>query len=176
VDRVLGLGAPPEDGPNLPQGCVPYLPCAIEVLLRVADQVRPSDVFVDIGSGVGRAAALVHLLTGATAVGVEIQPALVAASRELATRLRLSGLSFVEGDATRLPAPLSAGSVFFLYCPFSGARLVELLAGLEPIARSREIRICCVDLPLPPCSWLDLAPPLSEALAIYRSRGAASEP
>jgi len=172
VDQVFGLGAPPEDGPELPVGCVPYLPCAVDALLRLVEQApvrASSDLFVDIGAGVGRAATLVHLLTGAPAVGVEIQPALVVAARELAGRLRLSNLSFVEADAVRTTDAWSAGSVFLLYCPFSGDRLATLLANLEPVARDRPIRLCCVDLPLPPCPWLERMPAPSLDLTIYRS-------
>lgn len=131
--------------------------------------MRAGDLFVDVGSGLGRAAALVHLLTGAAAVGIEVQPALVAGARALAARLNLAGVSFVEGDAAEAVAPLQAGSVFFLYCPFSGERLVKLLANLEMVARTRAIRVCCVDLPLPPCPWLEAAPPPSLDLAIHRS-------
>ena len=171
VDQVFGLGAPPEDGPQLPVGCVPYLPCSVDALLRLVEHapVRASDLFVDIGAGVGRAATLVHLLTGAPAVGVEVQPALVAAARELAARLRLSEVSFVEADAGQSTDGWAAGSVFLLYCPFSGERLAKLLAKLEPLARVRAIRVCCVDLPLPPCSWLEQTSPTSLDLTIYRS-------
>ena len=157
--------------PQLPVGCVPYLPCSVDALLRLAEHapVRASDLFVDIGAGVGRAAALVHLLTGAPAIGVEVQPALVAAARELAARLRLSSVSFVEADAGQPTDVWSAGSVFLLYCPFSGDRLAKLLANLEPVARARPIRVCCVDLPLPPCPWLEQMPPPSLDLTIYRT-------
>ncbi len=171
VDRVFGLGAPPDDGPELPVGCVPYLPCSVDVLLRLAEHapVRASDLFVDIGAGVGRAAALMHLLTGAPAVGVEVQPALVAAARELAARLRLSSVSFVEADAGQPTDAWSSGSVFLLYCPFSGDRLAKLLTNLEPVARAHPIRVCCVDLPLPPCPWLEQEHSSSVELTIYRS-------
>lgn len=171
LDLVLGLGEIPDDGPELPRGCVPYLPCPVDALLRMVEQapVRASDVFVDIGSGLGRAAALVHLLTGAAAIGLEIQPGLVHAARELATRLLVSRVSCVQGDAAELAGLMTIGSVFFLYCPFSGDRLTKVLANLEPIARTRTIRVCCVDLSLPPCSWLTVESPLSGDLAIYRS-------
>src|SRR5271170_1554327 len=33
LDRVLGLGAPPDDGPELPRGCVPYLSCGVDALI-----------------------------------------------------------------------------------------------------------------------------------------------
>ena len=171
VDQVFGLGAPPEDGPQLPVGCVPYLPCSVDALLRLVEQapVGATELFVDVGAGVGRAAALVHLLTGAPALGVEVQPALVAAARELAARLRLSGVSFIEADAGQPTDAWSAGSVFLLYCPFSGARLAKLLATLEPVARDHPIRLCCVDLPLPPCPWLERTSPPSLDLTVYRS-------
>lgn len=171
VDRVLGLGDLPEDGPALPRGCVPYLPCPVDALLRMVEEapVTASDVFVDVGSGLGRAAVLVHLLTGAAAVGLEIQPGLVRAARNLAAHLQLSRVAFVEGDAAEHAGLIPIGSVFFLYCPFSGERLAKVLAHLEPIARTRTIRVGCVDLPLPPCSWLALEPPRSGDLAIHRS-------
>ena len=67
LDVALGLGPPPADGPELPPGGVPYLPCAIDSLLRSVDvaAIAPTDVVVDIGSGAGRAAVTLHLLTGA---------------------------------------------------------------------------------------------------------------
>jgi SAM-dependent methyltransferase len=172
VDRVLGLGPPPADGAELPTGCVPYLPCPVDALVRLVERapVRASDLFVDVGSGVGRAAAVVHLLSGAQVVGVEVQPALVAASRALTARLGLRRISFVQGDAGEPTDAWADASVFLLYCPFSGARLVKLLANLEPVARTRPIRVCCVDLPLPPCSWLEQTPPASLDLTFYRNK------
>lgn len=171
IDVVFEVDATPEDGPELPRGCVPYVPCAVDALLRVVEQahVSPTDVFVDVGSGLGRAAALVHLLTGASAIGIEIQPALVRAARALAARLLVSRVSCIEGDAARLTRYFTIGSVFFLYCPFSGDRLANVLADLEAIARTRTIRVCAVDLPLPPCTWLVRDPQTSADLAVYTS-------
>ncbi len=170
VDRLLGIASPPEDGPDLPSGGVPYLPCAIDALWRLTEHapVGPGDVFVDVGSGLGRAAIVVHLLTGATAIGVEIQRPLVTAARALADRLHLQSVSFIEGDGARLGDRLQNGTVFFLYCPFSGARLAQLLTNLAPIARQRPICVCCVDLPLPACEWLTPMPPMWPDLVIYR--------
>jgi len=171
LDLVFGLDAIPGDDPELPRGCVPYLPCSVDALLQIAEHagVHASDVFVDVGSGVGRAAALMHLVTGAAAIGLEIQPVLVSASRELATRLSTVRVSVVEGDAAHTTGLIMIGTVFFLYCPFSGDRVEKVLADLEPIAHSREIRICCVDLPLPPRPWLTLMSRPSAGVAIYRS-------
>lgn len=171
LDLVLGLDELPEDGPELPQGCVPYLPCSVDVLLRMIDQagVQAADVFVDLGSGLGRAGTLVHLLTGASAIGIEIQPALALAARELSARLRLSRVPSIEGDAAKLSGLVTIGTVFFLYCPFGGERLVKVLDQLESIARTKLLRVCCVDLPLPARDWLTPDPKHDENLAIYRS-------
>jgi SAM-dependent methyltransferase len=170
LDLVLGLDAIPDDGPELPRGCTPYFPCSVEAVLPMVERagVSPSDVFVDVGSGLGRVAVLVHLLTGAAAIGLEIQPELVLAARELTTRLQLSRISFIQGDAVNLAGLVTTGSVFFLYCPFSGARLEKVLDALELIARTRQIRICCVDLPLPARAWLELESS-SPDVCIHRS-------
>jgi hypothetical protein len=171
ADLVLGLDDLPGDGPALPPGGVPYLPCSVEVLLRVIDEapVRPTDVFVDVGAGPGRAMALVHLLTGAGAIGLEIQPQLVRAAQDLTGRLGLDRVRCIEGDAATMAAFMVVGSVFFFNCPFSGARLAQVLDHLEPIARTRELRVCCVHLPLPPRPWLTRAPGPDGELELYRS-------
>ena len=172
LDLVLGIEGVSEDGVELPRGCVPYLPCSVDVLLRMIEAagVGEGDFFVDVGSGLGRALLLTHLLTGATALGIEVQSHLARSARALAAELNLSRCSIEAGDASALTGALAEGSVFFLYCPFSGERLATLLDALEPIASRREIRICTVDLPLPARSWLSqLALPWGD-LAVYRSR------
>ena len=173
VNVVFGLDALHEDGPELPPGCTPYLPCPVDALLHMVEhaEVQPDDVLIDVGAGVGRAVALVHLLTGAAAIGIEIQPALVDQARDLSRRLNLDHVAPVEGDAVELTRFMMIGSVFFLYCPFSGARLEKVLDELEAIARTRPIRVCCVGLPPLSRPWLTLASAVPEAddLAVYRS-------
>jgi|SRR5687768_5300900 len=170
LDRVLGLGEPPADGPELPRGCVPYIPCSVAALLEVVDraEIGPADVFVDVGSGVGRAMALVHLLTDASVIGIEIQSELVEAARDLA-RLVSMRVASVHGDAALLAGYIAVGSVFFFYCPFGGARLQHVLDELEGIAKTRPIRVCCVDVAMPECAWLAREASPTENVAIYRS-------
>lgn len=170
IDGIFGLQELPEDS-ALPRGCVPYLPCPVDPLLRMIElaEVAADDVFVDIGCGLGRAMALVHRLTGAQAIGLEIQPALVRQSRDLLQRLGAEHVVVAEGDAVRNLEDVAHGSVFFLYCPFSGPRLNLVLDRLESIARTRVIRVCSVDLPLPPRPWL-IPVSVADDLAVYRSR------
>jgi SAM-dependent methyltransferase len=174
ADLVLGLEDLPPDGPALPAGGVPYLPCSVEVLLQMVDEARveSKDVFVDVGAGPGRAMALVHLLTGAGAIGLEIQPELVRTAHDLMARLGLSRVRCIEGDAATVAASIVVGSVFFFNCPFSGARLAKVLDDLEPLARTRPLRLGCVHLPLPPRPWLTRAPGRGRELEIYRSTSA----
>jgi SAM-dependent methyltransferase len=173
VDQVFGLGELPRDSRELPRGCVPYLPCSVNTLLRMVELagVRHDDVFVDIGSGLGRAALLTHLLTGAGAIGLEIQSALVRGSRDLATRLNAPRVATVEGDAAKLTGYIATGSVFFLYCPFGVHRASQVLDDIEWMGKIRSVRVCSVDLPLPPRPWLTPVS-LSGDLAVYRSRWA----
>jgi SAM-dependent methyltransferase len=170
IDHVFGLGELPDDGPELPRSCVPYLPSSVDTLLRMIElaEVRSDDVFVDVGSGLGRATALTHFLTGAGAIGIEIQPVLVRRARELALRLNAPRVAVIEGDAARLTGHVPIGSVYFLYCPFGGERLDRVLEDLASIAKSRRIRVCSVGLPLPPRSWLEPVA-CSDDLTVYRS-------
>jgi SAM-dependent methyltransferase len=156
LDRRLGLSELPDDGPALPRDGVPYLPSPVHALLRLAEWVElgPDDHVVDVGSGVGRAAIFLHWLTGATVTGLEVQPQLVSTHRGLIERHALTRVGVLEGDAVELLAAQRDATVFTFYCPFSGERLERSLSALRELARARPIRVGCIDLPLPSCSWL----------------------
>lgn len=180
-DAVLGLdavGGVLEDGPELPRGCVPYLPSPVDALIRCVDAaaIRASDVVVDVGAGLGRAAAFLRLSSGASVVGVEIQRALLREARGMVQRVGLSRVTFLEGDGVAAIGEVGearAGTVFFLYCPFSGERLERLLDGIEGAARegaatSREIRVCALDVVLPARRWLAQVSPVASDLGVWR--------
>lgn len=171
LDALWNVVDLPADDASLPRGCVPYLPCAVATVLEAVcgAEIGANDVFVDVGSGLGRVAALVHLLTGATCLGLEIQPALVEAARERAEQLGLDRLRFVEGDAAELVTDIGVGTVFFLYCPFGGTRLHRFVDGLEDIARARPIRVCCVGMPPLDGAWLEPLPTDDPELVVYVS-------
>lgn len=130
---------------------VDCIPSGVAAVARALAQARvgPDDIFVDVGSGLGTVAVLAHLLTGATVIGVEIQPDLVAASRRRADDLGLTGVSFVEADArTALPR----GSVYYLYTPCVGDSMARVQAQLLDIAQTQQIAICTLGFDLPPCA------------------------
>jgi len=172
VDRVLGLEALFEDGSELPQGCAPYLPCPVDAVLAAVDEaaITSADVFVDIGSGVGRAGLLVRLLTGAAVIGIEVQSSLVALSRRYAQELNMERCSTVYGDASQLLRYIAIGSVFFFYCPFSGLRLNRAVDELEVIAKTRPLRLCGVNTNFPSRPWLEAKPSPRADLLVCHTR------
>jgi SAM-dependent methyltransferase len=171
LDLLWDIDELPPDDPELPRGCVPYLPCAVATVLDAVRQaqVTQEDVFVDVGSGAGRAALLAHLGTGAGCIGLEIQPILARTAQGHADWLGLSRVRFVAGDAADTVRFVTIGTVFFLYCPFSGERLCRFLTGLEDVARARPIRVCCVDMPVLDTPWLARVPATSPNIDVYRS-------
>jgi hypothetical protein len=84
----------------------------------------------------------------------------------------VNNVRFIQGDARA--ADLSDGTVFYLYTPFTGTILRDVLNSLRHEAASREIRICTFG----PCTrvvaeeqWLSAIGPLETArVAIFRSR------
>jgi len=173
ANHVLGFGELPDDGKALPHGCVPYLPSSVDTLLRVIERagVNAGDVFVDVGSGLGRALMLVHLLTGAGALGLEIQSGLAVQAKGMAERLRLDRVRTIHGDAESLVSYMAIGTVFFFYCPFSGERMARVMDAIRSLAVVRPLRLCFVDMPAPRLPWLieDPASP-GDPLAVCRTR------
>jgi SAM-dependent methyltransferase len=169
VDALLGIDALPPDEPNLPRGAVPYLPCGVEEILEVVRAVplRGGDVFVDLGSGLGRVALLVHLLTGSRASGIEIQGSLVREARKRAAALGLEGIGFVQANAAEIDLE---GTVFFLYAPFNGELLSRVVGRLEAVARRHAIVIAAVGLELGGVPWLAPRATSNPAVVLYDSR------
>ncbi|HEY4159820.1 MAG TPA: class I SAM-dependent methyltransferase [Polyangiaceae bacterium] len=168
VDELLGFAEPPPDSAELPRGAVPYLPSGVdEILAMVRDvPVRADDQLVDLGSGLGRAVILAHLLSGAHASGVEIQGLLVGFAKARSAALNLARVSFVHGDAAEVKLD---GSVFFLYAPCNGDLLAAVLRRVEDVARRRPIVVCAVALELHGLAWLERRKTAHVSLALYDS-------
>jgi hypothetical protein len=115
---------------------------------------------------------LTAIATPARSVGIEIEPAYVACARRAAEDLSLGAVTFVECDARH--ASLDEGTIFFLYTPFSGEMLREMIARLREQAAARPIRVATYG----PCTrsiaaerWLVSEGPVSTGrIAIFRSR------
>ena len=147
---------------------MPYLPCGVDQILAMLRDVpvRESDELVDLGSGLGRVAILVNLLSGARARGVEIQEHLVWRARAACEALALPNVSFIHADAAETELD---GSIFFLYAPFNGRMLTAVIGRLEDVARRRSIVVSTVDLELRGVAWLRQRASANVSLSVYDS-------
>jgi precorrin-6B methylase 2 len=95
---------------------VPFITTPDEVVQRMLQlaETRPNDLVVDLGSGDGRIVIAAAQKFGARGLGIEIDAALVAKSRENAVRAGVAErVSFVQGDV--LAADISAANVVTVY-------------------------------------------------------------
>jgi hypothetical protein len=134
--------------------------------------LNEADVLVDLGSGLGHVPLLVSACTRAGGIGIELEASYVERARECAQRLNLNKVRFLAEDARS--ADLSIGTVFYLYTPFVGSILSDVLKRLRREAATRRIRICTYG----PCtsgvaeeSWLEsAAAPETHRIALFSSR------
>lgn len=171
VEGLLGVAHGPlvETAPGLPPSCIGHHASSFgQVALALAGvPVVAEDVFVDLGAGSGKVVLLAHLLTGAKACGVELQPKLVSHARAAAAALGCDSVGFELADAR--DAQIDNGTVFFMYLPFTGPVLDTAMRRLRAIAERREIVVCSLGLELTAWDWLAARPPGSFWLSIYRS-------
>jgi hypothetical protein len=148
VSGVLQLREPDERNLQQAPEMVPYQPTPVRHILHLiaATGLAEDDVFVDLGSGLGHVPLLVSMVTGAQSLGIEVQAAYVASAQECAQSLHLSRVRFTPQDARE--ADLSSGTVFYLYSPFNGSILTDVLSSLQMESTRRSIKICS----LGPCT------------------------
>lgn len=141
VHGLFHLAPEPTPALSLAPDMVFYQPTPVRVLLTLLDALplTPTDVFYDLGSGLGHVPILVHLLTGLPAVGLEREPAYYAYARACADALHLPHVTFVQTDAR--DADFSEGTLFYLYTPFTGNILQTVLEKLKKHAQTRTIRL-----------------------------------
>ncbi len=98
--------------------------------------IGPSDVFVDFGSGMGRAICLAATYPFRAVIGLELSSELCQLSRhnldQARAKLQCRNVQIIEGNAVDYEVP-DAVTVFFFFNPFRGSVLAQVL---ENIARS----------------------------------------
>lgn len=152
----------PEQTKDLEPEMVYYQKTPARIVFELVEKVHftKEDVFFDLGSGLGQVAILVNLLAGVTAKGIEFEPTFCDYAKACAAELNLSNVSFINVDARK--ADYSEGTVFFMFTPFKGEILQEVLAVLKKESLLRKIKIitygpCTAQVALQ--SWLDFAAP-----------------
>ncbi len=121
---------------------VAYQPTPASIVLELVDTLSlgPRDVFFDIGSGLGQVVHLVSLLTGVRTTGIEVDPGLCSYAATIIQDLDLRDVTFVNADAR--DADYADGTVFYLFTPFTGTILTDVLARLRRQTGDRRIRVC----------------------------------
>ena len=141
TNGLLPIQTVPEEIKEKAPGMVFYQKTPGRIILELVDkaQFKKDDVFYDLGSGLGHVPILVNLLSGVRAKGVEFEPAYCDYATACATELNLPGVQFINADARS--ADYSDGTVFFMYTPFEGGMLLDVLEMLRLASRSRNITI-----------------------------------
>jgi hypothetical protein len=114
---------------------VPYDPSGWFYLRRALrkSEVRPSDVFVDFGSGKGRVVYQAARYPFARVVGVEISPALSEVARRNIEgnrhRLVCQKVALVTADAAEFEVPDDMTVAYFFH-PFAGATFERVISNI----------------------------------------------
>jgi predicted RNA methylase len=113
---------------------------AMRVLRRLA--LQPSDVFLDVGCGVGRILCAAGRTPVRRVIGLEIDPWMANLARENAARLRgrRADIQVVTGDAAIFAVPDDV-TVVYLYNPFAGELFSSALQRLIESADRAPRRI-----------------------------------
>ncbi|MGC2285988.1 MAG: class I SAM-dependent methyltransferase [Candidatus Acidiferrum sp.] len=173
ISGVLQFKEPAAAVAQLESEMVAYQPTParhiFDLLGRTALTER--DILIDLGSGLGQVTLMASICTRANCTGIELDPSYVDCALKSARSLNLSNASFIQGDARA--ADLSGGTVFYLYTPFIGAILRDVLNSLRREAVQREIRVCTFG----PCTrvvaeepWLRVVGPLeADRIGVFQS-------
>jgi len=114
-------------------------PARIIFELKRLAELKPGDLFFDIGSGLGQVCILVNLISGATTRGIEYEPAYYQYAKTSSSQLNLPNVDFINKDARN--GDYARGTVFFLYTPFEGRMLQDMLDILQKESQKRTITI-----------------------------------
>jgi len=171
---VFQFDPPAEEPRALSSDSVFYQPTPARHIFHMitAAALRSTDTLIDLGSGLGHVPLLVSICTGATSIGIELDPTWIASAAKCTAALNLHNVTLLTQDARH--ADLSSGSVFYLYTPFTGSTLSAVLESIRNQSSLRSIRVCTFG----PCTltlreqvWLrPLTPPATDQITIFVPR------
>jgi len=174
ISGVLRFGEPLAQVVQLESEMVSYQPTPARHIFDLIGRtaLTERDFLIDLGSGLGHVTLMASICTSASCTGIELEPSYVDCARESARSLNLKNVRFIQRDARA--SDLSDGTVFYLYTPFIGTILRDVLKSLRYEAVRRAIRICTFG----PCTpvvaeeqWLSVIGTLeTDRIGIFRSR------
>jgi hypothetical protein len=174
ISGVLQFEDPSPELVQLESEMVSYQPTPARHIFDLIGRtaLTERDFLIDLGSGLGHVTLMASICTSVSCTGIELEPSYVDCARKSARSLNLNNVTFIQGDARA--ADLSDGTVFYLYTPFMGTILRDVLNSLRQETVRREIRVCTFG----PCTrvvaeeqWLSFIGALeTDRIAIFRSR------
>jgi hypothetical protein len=141
TNGLFSILAVPAETKTMEPDMVYYQKTPARIIFELIEKanLQKDDVFYDLGSGLGQVTILVNLLGGIKAFGIEFEPAYCNAALASATNLNLLDVEFIVGDARF--ADYSHGTLFFMFTPFKGEMLEEVLEVLRRESTKRTIKI-----------------------------------
>ena len=142
VNGLLEIGSAPAEPQALDTDMLFYQPTPARIVLKLVDELHTTndDIFYDFGSGLGHVPILVNLLTGIQTKGIELEASYFRYSGEYLKKLALSNVEFIHADVRHVD--YCDGTIFYMYTPFQGALLSQVLMSLEALSNRRAIRVC----------------------------------
>jgi precorrin-6B methylase 2 len=167
INELLPSQTMPEQTRKLEAEMVYYQKTPARIVFEMVDKLHfnEADVFFDLGSGLGQVTMLVNLLTGITVKGIEFEPAFCDYAKQCTAAVNLSNITYINANARN--ADYSEGTIFFMFTPFKGDTMQEVLALLRKESLLRKIRIitygpCTAQVALQ--SWLYAASPKNDSI------------
>jgi SAM-dependent methyltransferase len=141
VNGILTFRELPVETRKREPDMVYYQKTPARIILKLIRQAElaPQDVFFDLGSGMGQVSILVNLLGSVISKGVEFEPSFCDYAKKCASDLQLHDVNFTNIDARS--ADYSSGTVFFMYTPFEGKMLLDVLERLRNESKKRKIKL-----------------------------------
>ena len=175
INQLFYLQSMPELTIELEPEMVYYQKTPARIVFELTEKCdfAEEDVFFDLGSGLGQVAILINFLTGIKTKGIEIEPSFCDYARRCAAEFKLSNVSFINDDARN--ADYSEGTIFFMFTPFKGKILDDVLEILRQQSEQRKIKIityghCTAHVASQ--SWLEFATPNNDEifkLSVFKS-------
>lgn len=101
-------------------------PLSVFEKIAEAADVRPSDVFVDLGCGRGRGCFWLYYFRGCSVIGVDEVPEFIETARELQEALNIEGIRFERGDYK--VSSLEGGSCYLYDATVATSEEIEWMA------------------------------------------------
>jgi hypothetical protein len=141
VNGLLEVPIVPSEPDERDAGMMFYQPTPARIILTIIDklQMQADDIFYDLGSGIGHVPILINLLTDVRTKGVELEESYVRYSDACLKKLGITDVEFIQADARDVAYD---GTVFYMYTPFTGELLQQVLTKLETTSKEKSIRVC----------------------------------